>query len=101
MAGVMSTSGTKPNEAGQVAGPVAIRGHFGFVRCPQICRPTKENGMIRIEKVKNGYIVSTWRTKEVLATLDEVLGRLLLHFEGRCESFGGDSYGKVIVERTK
>ena len=53
-----------------------------------------------ITKVSNGYIVeSSPVLHEVYQTLDAVLERLLQHFEGRCPSFTGDKYGKVIIER--
>jgi len=61
--------------------------------------------MIRIERAANGYIVSlkqTWGEDErmVYATLDELFTELLMHLEGRCESFGGGRYGRVVIHRT-
>lgn len=56
-----------------------------------------------VAKVDNGYILKSdsWVSPrhEIFKTLDEVLARLLMVFEGRCESFGGQSYGKVRVYR--
>ena len=57
---------------------------------------------MNIEKVRNGYICDDGHNgKEVFGTIDEVFDRMLLHFEGRCKNFTGDSYGNVIVEREK
>jgi hypothetical protein len=57
---------------------------------------------MQIEKVKNGYIVREYSPLDetrIFRTLDEVFEEMLMEFEGRCDTFGGDSYGKVIVER--
>lgn len=55
--------------------------------------------MVEIEKVQNGFIVKIGGVKEIAASTEDVLRRLLLHCEGRCESFNGNSYGKVVVYR--
>ena len=55
---------------------------------------------MEIIKVSNGYIIQdNYSEKEVYQTLDEVFERLLMHFEGRSETFGGNSFGKVRIER--
>lgn len=52
-----------------------------------------------IAKVDNGYeLQHSWRN-EVFKTLDEVFTAMLLYCEGRGESFGGNSYGKVVIQR--
>jgi hypothetical protein len=57
---------------------------------------------MQIKKVDNGYIVTTggaFSFKErIHSDIESVFKDALLHFEGRCENFGGDSYGKVRVE---
>jgi len=56
----------------------------------------------KIKKAENGYIVdrnSYYEQSQVYLTLDGVMDFLLLHFEGRCENFRGDKYGKVIIQR--
>lgn len=53
---------------------------------------------IIITKVDNGYqLQHSWRN-EVYKTIEEVFQAMLLYCEGRAESFGGNSYGKVVVE---
>ena len=57
---------------------------------------------MRIEKVANGYTVTDrYGLTHVFHNIEEVFRHLLLHFEGRCENFGGQSYGKVIVEKDR
>lgn len=56
--------------------------------------------MIYVEKVSNGYVVtSQYQTKTVCKTLEEVFGYLLLKFEGKSRFFGGCSYGYVHIFR--
>lgn len=55
--------------------------------------------MVEIEKVQNGFIVNICGQKEIAASTEDVFRRLLEHYEGRCEQFNGDSYGKVKVYR--
>jgi len=53
-----------------------------------------------IQKVKNGYIITNGSgSKEIYTTLESVFSNLLLHFEGRGEFFGGDSFGVVEIHR--
>lgn len=53
---------------------------------------------MNIEKVSNGYIVSTrYGSKTICKTLDEVFQYLLLQFEGRSKFFSGCSYGYVHI----
>lgn len=57
---------------------------------------------MKIQQVSNGFILEgegIFGSKEVFSTLDEVFERLLMHFEGRSESFGGSMYGKVRIDR--
>jgi hypothetical protein len=59
-----------------------------------------------IEKVSNGYIIRTspgylQHNEKVFHKLEEVFEELLSHFEGRCKSFGGDSYGEIRIIREK
>ena len=57
---------------------------------------------IRVSQVENGYIVqetnALTRTM-VFATLDEVMQEMLTEFEGRYAGMGGDSYGRVTIDR--
>jgi hypothetical protein len=57
--------------------------------------------MIVIEKAENGYIVcyGSAHTKMVVTRIDDLFNWMLLHFENRCKSFGGDKYGTVEVHR--
>jgi hypothetical protein len=57
----------------------------------------------KIERAQNGYMFygGVLSQPEIFLTLDELFERLLLYYEGRCDSFGGDLFGKVIVEREK
>lgn len=54
---------------------------------------------MKIEKVGNGYVVKTLTQTLIYTTIEEVFAFILLHFEGHCKSFGGDSYGEVIIKR--
>lgn len=57
---------------------------------------------LEISKARNGYILahrSLAGGQEVFPTLDELLQRLLAHYEGRADCFSGSSYGKVNIER--
>jgi len=55
---------------------------------------------IKIRTAKNGYIITnSFGFEEVYTTLDSMLSDLLFHFEGRCESFSGDSFGVVEIHR--
>lgn len=57
---------------------------------------------IRVSQVENGYIVqetnALTRTM-VFATLDEVMQEMLTEFEGRYAGMGGDSFGRVTIDR--
>jgi len=54
--------------------------------------------MMTIEKVSNGYIVRTAHRTEVYTDLVKVFETALLHFEGKGKYFGGDSFGRVVIE---
>lgn len=59
---------------------------------------------MNIEKASNGYVVREpgfSSTTSVYKTLDELCAALLFKFEGRSESFGGGSYGKIEIIRGK
>ena len=58
---------------------------------------------MNIEKIENGYIVISGVTnsKQCFHTIEEVFKFMLLHYEGKSVTFGGDSYGKVYVEYEK
>lgn len=57
-------------------------------------------GGLGIRKVNNGYVVTDTRgTEHVFRNLDEALGFMLLHFEGRASSFRGNSFGRVVIQR--
>ena len=53
---------------------------------------------MRIEKVTNGYITTDSKgIKTIHANISDMFSDLLLHFEGKSKSFGGDSFGVVRV----
>jgi len=57
---------------------------------------------MKIEKVDNGYIVEydgVLSTRKIFTTLDDLFREMLLQYEGRCSSFGGDLYGDVKINR--
>lgn len=57
---------------------------------------------IEIECIKGGYIYypnEYGDTRELIPTTDELFRILLLKFEGRAESFHGNIYGKVVINR--
>jgi len=59
--------------------------------------------MITITRAANGYILSdNMRTAlEIFPSLDLLFARLLLRFEGLASSFTGESYGTVMIVRSK
>jgi len=55
---------------------------------------------ITIIKVVNGYLFQRdGGQMEIYTTLDDILKRLLLAYEGRAEGSSGDHYGKIIIDR--
>ena len=54
-----------------------------------------------IMKASNGYVVSVNHSHEIYSTLDGVLERLLLHYEGLSSHFTEDSFGRVDILRGK
>jgi hypothetical protein len=57
---------------------------------------------IRVNQVENGYIVQetdALTRMMVFATLDEVMQEMLRKFENRYAGMGGDSYGRVTIDR--
>lgn len=56
---------------------------------------------MEIEKVSNGYIAKDVIDKEVFLTIKELFEHLLLIYEGKSDSFSGDSYGKIIIKYDK
>lgn len=60
---------------------------------------------LSIEQCENGYILReehTFASRTVVyKELADLFGELLLRFEGRCPSFGGNSYGEVAIFRVK
>lgn len=54
---------------------------------------------VTIEHVRNGYLVSFSTGREVYTSLDDVFTALLSTFEGRYAGFGGESYGRVAIDR--
>lgn len=56
--------------------------------------------MIQVAKVQGGYIVEDDHSVvEVMTSLEEVFGHMLLQFEGRSQFFEGDSFGVVEIHR--
>jgi hypothetical protein len=57
--------------------------------------------LVTINKVSNGYVLGLGygRSDEIFLTTDELFNKLLLLFEGRCDSFSGDLYGNVSISR--
>lgn len=56
----------------------------------------------QVRSAENGYIFQgAYGGEQVFKTLDELLNHLLLMFEGRCEHFNGDSWGRVAIERSR
>ncbi len=58
-------------------------------------------GIVKIERVENGFILELDNTKTVYLTLDELFERLLLHYEGKSKVFYHEAYGNVIIERDR
>lgn len=55
---------------------------------------------MEIEKISNGFILrDKYGIRKCFYTLDGLFQHLLLEFEERSETFGGNFYGKVIIER--
>lgn len=63
------------------------------------------SSILEIEKMKGGYILTEndclklYSHSEIVVTTEELFRKLLLSFEGRADSFHGDSYGKVTIIR--
>jgi len=51
-----------------------------------------------IEKIGTGYLIQISYDKRAYETIEELFQYMLLHYEGKAETFLGDSYGKVIVK---
>lgn len=58
---------------------------------------------MRIEQAENGYIVTygVLPSRKVFTNLLDVFKYMLIHFEGKSETFGRSSYGKVTIEYAK
>lgn len=59
---------------------------------------------VEIEKVENGYIARSIHIggyTTVSNSLEELFNQLLLMFEGLSESFSGNRYGKIVIQRKK
>lgn len=55
---------------------------------------------MKIERVNNGYIITlSLGAQEVYHSLDEVMTRILGHFEGLSPHFSGSAYGEVKITR--
>ncbi len=57
---------------------------------------------LQIEKMKGGYILTKndcFQQSEIVISTEELFKKILLSFEGRADSFHGDSYGKVTISR--
>jgi len=57
---------------------------------------------LQIEKMKGGYILTgnnCFPESEIIISTEELFKKMLLSFEGRADSFHGDSYGKVTISR--
>ncbi len=57
---------------------------------------------LTIMKAENGYIIDRdgyYKELTVYRTLDEVAEFVLAYFEHRRESWSGDCYGKVTIQR--
>lgn len=53
---------------------------------------------MKIEKCSNGYIITyADGQKHISLDIEGIFDIMLCHFEGKCETFYGDSYGKVEV----
>jgi hypothetical protein len=54
-----------------------------------------------IEKIANGYLLhfESYKEPEAYPTLEEAFRRAMLHLEGLSESFGGDRWAKLTIER--
>ena len=57
--------------------------------------------IMKIEKVKNGYIVNDISGKEVFRNIQELFEHLLIVFEGKADCFTGDSYGEIVIKVNK
>lgn len=53
--------------------------------------------IIDIEVASNGYIVNELGEKEVFISLHNLFNNLLFRLTGRCETFTGDAYGRVVI----
>lgn len=54
--------------------------------------------MIEIEKISNGYLITTGRGDRVACeSLLEVFERLLVLFEGKSKMFHGSLYSQVVI----
>ena len=56
---------------------------------------------IKIQKIKNGFLLDCAGSLIAFHTLEDVFTHLLQHYEGLAYTFKGDLYGKVIIERGK
>ena len=57
--------------------------------------------MVTIKKLSEGYYLECGNLTYACKTLEEIFEHILLHFEGRCNTFIDNSYGKVTIEREK
>lgn len=54
---------------------------------------------VTIRQVENGYILKGNGTELVFLELQELLDHLLRKFEGRSDTFTGELWGRVVIER--
>ena len=56
---------------------------------------------VEISQVSNGFIITFGNCHEIYSTFEDVLERLLLHYEGLSRYFIGNSFGSVNIIRGK
>lgn len=60
---------------------------------------------VSIDKVDNGYVLTSQRTYGVVTyvyeDIQDLLQAVLFELEGRSPNFGGDSFGLVMVQLEK